>query len=235
MTRPQPQQQPPPQQRLRLRYAKRGRARFASHRDIGRALERALRRAEIPMAYSSGFSPHPRISYANASPTGAASEAEYVELGFAQRLDPEWVVEQLNRALPDGLVVLAAVEASTGSLSDELTTSLWRIEVPGMRREDAEQAVAELLGHGEYRVERMTKAGLRAFDVRSAILRLHVKPDASLELISVIGSPLVRPDDVVQALSSVHPAFRSVDPPVYTRLAHGTYDGARVVDPISAG
>lgn len=187
------------------------------------------------MAYSSGFSPHPRISYANASPTGAASEAEYVELGFAQRLDPEWVVEQLNRALPDGLVVLAAVEASTGSLSDELTTSLWRIEVPGMLREDAERAVAELLGHGEHRVERMTKAGLRAFDVRSAILRLHVKPDASLELISVIGSPLVRPDDVVLALSSVHPAFRSVDPPVYTRLAHGTYDGARVVDPISAG
>ena len=70
--RQQPEQQAPPVQRLRLRYAKTGRARFASHRDFSRAFERALRRAEVPMAYSSGFSPHPRISYANASPTGAA-------------------------------------------------------------------------------------------------------------------------------------------------------------------
>ena len=60
----QPEQQAPPQQRLRIRYAKRGTARFTSHRDFARAFERALNRAHIPMAYSSGFSPHPRISYA---------------------------------------------------------------------------------------------------------------------------------------------------------------------------
>ena len=82
--RPQPEQQAPPVQRLRVKYAKRGRARFTSHRDFGRAFERALRRAGVPMAYSSGFSPHPRISYANASPTGAASEAEYLEIGLAE-------------------------------------------------------------------------------------------------------------------------------------------------------
>ena len=75
-------------QRLRIRYAKRGRARFTSHRDFGRAFERALRRAGVPMAYSSGFSPHPRISYANASPTGAASEAEYLEIGLAEAAHP---------------------------------------------------------------------------------------------------------------------------------------------------
>ena len=73
VSRQPPVQQAPPVQRLRVQYAKRGRARFASHRDFGRAFERALRRAGIPMAFSSGFSPHPRISYANASPTGAAT------------------------------------------------------------------------------------------------------------------------------------------------------------------
>ena len=62
-------------QRLRVRYAKRGRARFTSHRDFSRAFERALRRAAVPMAYSSGFNPHPRISYAGAAPTGAAPPA----------------------------------------------------------------------------------------------------------------------------------------------------------------
>ena len=60
--------------------ASRGRLRFASHRDFQRALERALRRARVPMAYSAGFHPHPKVSYANAAPTGVASEAEYVEI-----------------------------------------------------------------------------------------------------------------------------------------------------------
>ena len=67
-------------QRLRIRYAKRGRLRFTSHRDFSRAFERAVFRARIPMAYSSGFNPHPRISYAGAAPTGSASEAEYLEI-----------------------------------------------------------------------------------------------------------------------------------------------------------
>ena len=88
MSRDQPEQQAPPVQRLRIRYAKRGRLRFTSHRDFSRAFERAIFRARIPMAYSSGFNPHPRISYAGASPPGAASEAEYLEIGLAETVDP---------------------------------------------------------------------------------------------------------------------------------------------------
>src|SRR5436305_1819116 len=82
----QPEGPPPPPvvQRLRVRYAKRGRLRFTSHRDFARAFERALRRADVPMAYSAGFSPHPKISYAGAAPTGVASEAEYLEIGLAE-------------------------------------------------------------------------------------------------------------------------------------------------------
>ena len=83
---------PPPApavQKLRIRYAKRGRLRFSSTRDFSRALERALRRAGVPMAFSAGFHPHPLISYANAAPTGTASEAEYFEIRVTERVDPE--------------------------------------------------------------------------------------------------------------------------------------------------
>ena len=86
--REQPEQQAPPVQRLRIRYAKRGRLRFTSHRDFSRAFERAVFRARVPMAYSSGFNPHPRISYAGAAPTGSASEAEYLEIALAEVVDP---------------------------------------------------------------------------------------------------------------------------------------------------
>jgi len=121
---------PPTVQRVRLRYAKRGRLRFTSHRDFQRALERALRRAGVPMAYSAGFSPHPKISYAGAAPTGAATEAEYAELGLAVHSDPEVVRTSLDAALPDGLDIVEVVEARGGALADRLQASVWEVEVP---------------------------------------------------------------------------------------------------------
>src|SRR3954471_12302718 len=129
MAREQPKQAPPPVQRLRARYAKRGRLRFTSHRDFSRAFERAIFRARLPMAYSSGFNPHPRISYAGASPTGAASEAEYLEIGLAAIVDPALIQAQLEEALPDGLDVLEVVESTGGSLADLLTGSHWLVDL----------------------------------------------------------------------------------------------------------
>src|SRR5512147_1559189 len=88
--------QDPVVQRIRLRYAKRGPMRFTSHRDFARAFERALRRARVPMAYSQGFTPHPKISYASAAPTGAASEAEYLEVGLRAPMDPAELARGLD-------------------------------------------------------------------------------------------------------------------------------------------
>ena len=79
------------------------------------------------MAYSSGFSPHPRISYANASPTGAATEAEYLELGLAEVCDPAKVMAALNEVLPPGMVILAVGPGGGPSLADLLQASRWRI------------------------------------------------------------------------------------------------------------
>ena len=120
-------------QRLRVRYAKRGRLRFTSHRDFSRAFERAVFRARIPMAYSSGFNPHPRMSYAGAAPTGSASEAEYLEIALAEVLVPAEVHALLDEALPAGLDILEVVESPGGSLADRLEASRWRIDVSARR------------------------------------------------------------------------------------------------------
>jgi radical SAM-linked protein len=120
---------------LRLRYAKRGRLRFASHRDFQRAFERALRRAGVPMAYSAGFSPHPKISYANAAPTGTASEAEYLEIGLAEVCDPQDLRRRIDEALPPGLDILDVVVARTSDFADRLQASCWRIRSIGSWRQ----------------------------------------------------------------------------------------------------
>jgi len=227
VSRQQPEQQAPPVQRLRLRYTKRGRLRFTSHRDVSRAVERAVVRAGIPMAYSSGFHPHPRISYAGASPTGAASEAEYLELGLAERRDPEEVRRALDDALPEGLDVVAAAESPGGSLSDLLVASSWLVDLRGVAAADAEAAVTRFLAEDSITVERMTKKGMREFDCRAAVVSLQVttpegppEDGTALALVLRHSEPAVRPDDVLGGLRTVT-ALEVPGAPLLTRLAQG--------------
>ena len=162
----QPAGPPPPPvvQRVRMRYAKRGRLRFTSHHDFTRALERALRRAGVPMAYSAGFTPHPKISYIGAAaPTGVASDAEYLELGLASVVDVDRLRAALDASLPDGLDVLECVEVrpGTGSLADRIDGSAWRVELPGVALAELETALGAFLAAERVEVERLTKSGRR--------------------------------------------------------------------------
>src|SRR5580704_12481599 len=116
--------QAPVVQRLIVRYAKRGRMRFASHRDIARAVERAVRKARVPIAHSAGFTPHPKISYAGAAPTGTASEAEYLELSLTATCVVAEVRDRLNAALPDGIDVIEVMQAPPGLGALPLEASL---------------------------------------------------------------------------------------------------------------
>lgn len=230
----------PTVQRLRFRYAKRGRLRFSSARDFQRALERALRRAGIPMAYSAGFSPRPKVSYTNTAATGVASEAEYVELAVAQECDPRAVRDALDAALPPGLDVLEVVVARTSDFANRLEASVWRLELPDVALGDLEAAVAALLGQGEVLVERMTKNGPRIFDARSAVLTAEcaagegsAEDCAILTVVVRHGTPSVRPDDILSALRSVADLVPPI-PPRVTRLAQGPLDtaGTAVFDPL---
>ena len=243
MSRQPPRDHVAPVQRLRLRYAKRGRLRFASHRDFQRAFERALRRAGVPMAYSAGFSPHPKISYANAAPTGTASEAEYLEIGLAEVCDPEDVRQRIDQALPPGLDILEAVIARTPDFADRLQASQWRIELPGLTETEAASALDLLLAADEVFVERLTKNGLRTFDVRAALLSASAapggdagRPCAILTVVLRQVTPSVRPDDILAALRSVAPSpvvtGWHTPPPLVTRQMQGPLaEGASTAGP----
>jgi radical SAM-linked protein len=237
-----PAQQPPPVQRMRVRYAKRGRLRFTSHRDFGRAFERAVRRAGVPVAYSSGYTPHPRISYAGAAPTGATSEAEYLEIGLREPCDPDDLRARLDAALPTGLDVLDATPAHRrGALAERLQASHWRIRLPSVDEAQAAHAVAELLARPSVEVQRLTKKGLRTFDCRAAVLSLSAAsgdgaegPCAILDVVLRHGTPSVRPDDVLAGLREVAGLVPPVAP-MHSRLAQGPVDPetGRVGDPLA--
>jgi radical SAM-linked protein len=198
------------------------------------------------MAFSAGFHPHPKVSYANAAPTGVASEAEYVEIGLTRECDPDEVCRLLDEALPPGLDIVEVVAARTSDFNQRLEASEWRVELRDVPPDVAREAVARLLAADEVQVERLTKDGVRRFDARGAVLTAHVQEDgpvdgaesglpcAILHLVVQHGTPAVRPDDVISALRLVADLVPP-KPPRVTRLAQGplTESGTAVADPLA--
>ena len=227
-----------------MRYAKRGRLRFSSTRDFQRALERAVRRAGVPMAFSAGFHPHPRISYANAAPTGAASEAEYFQLQLTQQCDLEALRAALDASLPQDMAVLRVVEAAPGALADLLQASVWQLDFEGVTLETITDAVATFMDRAELLVTRMTKSGAREFDVRQAVLASDVvlvrAGDADARdlvrwtMTIQHTTPAVRPIDVMTGLTELT-GLQVPRSPLMTRLAQGVLEAdGRVIDPFDA-
>lgn len=210
---------------------------------MARAFERALRRAGVPMAYSQGFNPHPKVSWVGAAPTGVASEAEYVEISLIRALDAGLVGREIDKALPPGLDVVDAVTAAGGSLPDRMQASEWHIVVDGVARDALALAAEAFLAAERLPVTRLTKDGSRELDARGPVLELTVltgpvqTPTAApvlaragsgpgcgtLRAVVRQVSPAVRPDDVMSALLAV--AGLELPVPVRaTRVAQGPLD-----------
>ena len=213
--------------RLIVRYAKRGRMRFASHRDIARAVERGVRRAGLPIAYSAGFTPHPKISYAGAAPTGTASEAEYLEISLTETCAASDVRDRLDAALPDGIDVIDVIESPASLAGLRLEASQWEVVLPGVQPAAAAAAVTEFLACGTVEVERLTAKGSRRVDARAAVITIETDQAASpqaagnavLRMVVRHVMPAVRPDDILAALRQAGLAPSS--PALVTRLAQG--------------
>jgi radical SAM-linked protein len=236
-------------QRYRIRWTKVGRTRFVSARDLTSVWERALRRADLPIAYSEGFTPHAKVSFPDALPVGYESTGEYAELTFAAPIDPERDLGALSMSLPEGMDVTTYLEVPDGApkLARMLRATLWELVWPpsvDLRpRAGGEPAeLTELLrrrcdelssaGHAE--VVRARPDGDRTIDVRPAVLDLAAStrrasqdagPRTVLRAVLRNDGPTVRPTDLLNALSRGDIA----EPVVNRRVAQGEHvtDGLR--------
>ena len=195
--------------RVRLRFSKVGKVRFTSHRDTARCWERALRRAELPVAYTEGFSPRPRVSFGLALSTGHESLAEYLDVDLATDLaglDVDALPARLDPALPAGFAVqgAAVVPPGTPSLQEAVTSCVWRLEVVGADPGEVGAAVERLLDADHLVVQRERKGQQVTDDLRAALLDLAlVGPTPSgTELVAELATQprALRPGDVLAAL-----------------------------------
>ena len=159
-------------------YQKGNEIAMISHLDIQRTLQRAFRRAGIPLLYSNGFNPHPQFSFATAAATGMSSECEWFEVQLSEDMAPEEFVRRANEVMPQGMRVSGAFAApeNYGSLSAKLRAAEYRVELqfvePVSREKLAETLEAMLTG--EIIIQKRTQGGIRPVDMRPYILRVSV-------------------------------------------------------------
>ena len=159
---------------LRVRSTKNGKIRFASHRDIAKVWERAFRRAKIPLIYSEGFSPRPKIAFGLALPTGAESECEYLDVKVDdERISTSQILEipeLLTKLLPEGMKVtgMTEIDSKAISLQQAVTSCLWELIVQE-DKEIVDTWICDVTGSKELVVERDRKGKSVVDDIRPFI------------------------------------------------------------------
>lgn len=191
---------------VRLRFTKSGKIRFVSHRDVARIVERSIKKLRLPVSYSEGFSPRPRISFGLALTVAYESEAEFLDIDFVTPIDLEDLPARLSAALPDGLAVTAAlpIEPGTASLQESISCCRWIIEVLGDPA-DVTAAVSATLEAPELMLERVRKGKTTTVDVRPSIIKIDIDgpTDQGVRLVTELATtaPSIRPAEFVRVLS----------------------------------
>jgi radical SAM-linked protein len=197
--------------RIRIRFSKLGKIRFTSHRDVARIWERALRRAELPIAYTEGFSPRPKLSFGLALSTGYESHGEYLDVALRDPQDDAEITalpRRLAPALPQGIEVQAAAALPAGapSLQQAVTSCTWHIDVGPALPSAVAHALADALASPTLVVTRERKGHSVTDDVRPAILSAEVLGGTTIEADLATQPRGLRPAEL---LAAIDPAWRA--------------------------
>jgi radical SAM-linked protein len=234
--------------KVRIAFSKYGKIRFTSHRDVARIWERTLRRAALPVAYSEGFSPRPKLSFGLALSTGHESDAEYLDIELDPEstdmaMDLESLATELTGHLPVGMAVTAVafVDRATPSLQEAVTSCTWQIDVIDVEAETAAGAVARALAAEHLVVTRERKGKQVTDDLRPLVLSLDVEgPIEADDTGTVAGVRLIAELGTQPRAVRVAELLAALDPPLTERRVVRLHqwitndDTAERSDPLSA-
>ncbi len=189
----------PPRQRLRVAFGKHGALIYTGNLDVLRTWERILRRAGLPLAYSHGFNPRPRLQLADALPLGVSSEAELIDIWLKEPVSVEGLPARLQAVAPAGLAIYSAeaVGLKDPALQTVVVAADYVITFEGVDRANLEARVQRFLAQA--RVERERRG--RVYDLRPLVYALRVSPDGALHTTLSLGEAVTaRPDELLGAL-----------------------------------
>jgi len=199
----------PTQMRVRITYAKQGMLRYTGHLDLQRVWERILRRSGLPVLYSQGFNPLPRLQLAGALPLGIESACEVMDFWLGEHLELMAVARALKAALPPGMDIsdVREVDLHAPALETQLKSAEYRVTFnEPVDQGDLEKKVAELLKAESLPRERRGKA----YDLRPLVEGLRVEPDGGLWMkLAVRPGATGRPEEVL-AILDIHCLLTSI-------------------------
>ncbi|HUW63839.1 MAG TPA: TIGR03936 family radical SAM-associated protein [Spirochaetia bacterium] len=189
----------------RICYQKTGPASYLSHLDLMRVMERSVRRAGLPLAYSEGFNPHPKMAFASPLPVGISGEEELADIELGEEVAPDMLREDLNRYLPEGLSVRKArpVEGGGRSLMAQVQKAHYRLtgSLDGaLTTEELDLVIQKLLARESISVTHQVKGKTRTLDIRPGIMSLTGACRGEVVELLLTAAIGVRPRDVLSAL-----------------------------------
>lgn len=206
-------------QRVRAYFAKRERVRYISHLDVLRYWERAIRRAELPLSYSQGFTPHPKLQFAGPLPLGYLAEREVVDVSLDERLPVLDLIARLSPQTVPDLPLLDATEVplSTPPPQNNLIWADYTVDVLGLDAAEAEASAGCFMELRELPWTEERREKERTYDIRGATALLSAEPlegGARLQMrLSATANLMVRPEQIMAAV------FGGAEPATITRAA----------------
>ena len=211
--------------KIRICFDKHGKIRFTSHRDVARIWERTLRRASLPVSYSEGFSPRPKLSFGLALSTGHESNAEYLDIELDPErtdttMDLESLATELSGHLPVGMSVIsmAFIDRQTPSLQEAVTSCTWQIDVVDVDADTVASAVARALAAESLIVTRERKGKEVTDDLRPLVLSLDVHGPIEADEAGTVAGVRLQADLGTQPRAvRVAELLAALDPPLTER------------------
>jgi radical SAM-linked protein len=188
---------------VRLQYEKLGKIRWIGHRDVARALERAFRVVRLPLAFTEGFSPHPKVSFGLALSTGHESVAEYLDLVLAEDVDVDGLLEPISDALPEGMAVVGAelLVDRAPALQEAVTAVEWRVQIEP--NAGARDRIAAGLEATALPTMRRRKGRDVLEDVRPVIRSLDICDESTVEMELHTQPRSAKPGEVLAAIGGL--------------------------------
>ncbi|MCF6147777.1 MAG: DUF2344 domain-containing protein [Candidatus Kuenenia sp.] len=185
-------------EKIRIRFSKSGDIRFISHNDLMRTIERAIRRANIPIAMSKGFNPHPKISIPLALGVGISGEEEILELELVRHESLNLLAERFGSQLPEGIKITSVqpISLSEKSIVTSVTYKvifkdkglLQTLKIEGFWKEHS------------FVIKRMKKTGQKSVDIRSSVQKIWIENDSLFLTIRFTQDGMPRAEEVIDAL-----------------------------------
>ena len=203
--------------KIRIKFAKTGVMKFVGHLDVMRYFQKAIRRAELPIAYSEGFSPHMLLSFASPLGVGISSTGEYFDMVLAEDMKTDEIVKRLNATMVEGMEVLSARHVPDGKASKamslvagadylvKLSASIYPLpsepetEEGKMPEIDLETKVPVFFALPQIEIMRKTKRSEKLTDIRPWIYDMKVKKSGVWMQLSTGSVSNLKPELVMEA------------------------------------